>query len=90
MTETSPAAPHQPGVYVKGDSVRIASTAGTAAQLAYDGYALQGESPAPEADDNDTPDYRELQAQAKELDIDARQSAAELQKQIDAKLADQS
>jgi hypothetical protein len=89
MTETSPAAPHQPGVYVKGDSVRIASSTSAAAALAFDGYALRGDEPAPEGDSNGV-DYRDLQKQAKELDIPANQTSEELQRQIDAKLADES
>lgn len=88
MTETSSAAPYQPGVYVKGDSVRIASTTSAAAALAFDGYALQGEpAPAEETEgDSNGADYRDLQKQAKELDIPANQTAEELQRQIDAKL----
>lgn len=82
MTNSASAAPHQPGVYVKGDSVRMASSARSAAALVFDGFVLQDQSPAADAD------YRDLQAQAKELDIKANQSADALRVAIDAKLAE--
>lgn len=35
---TSNQAPHQPGVYVKGDVARVANSASKATALAFDGY----------------------------------------------------
>lgn len=52
MTDQSSAAPHQPGVYVKGETERIATTAGQATAFAFDGYVLRDESqPEPEVSD---------------------------------------
>lgn len=82
MSDTASKAPHQPGVYVKGDSERVANTVSRAAALVFEGYALKDESPAPDAD------YRDLQAQAKELGISANQKADALREQIDAKLSE--
>lgn len=82
MSDSDTAAPHQPGVYVKGDSTQVATSASKAAALVFDGYVLQDESPAPDAD------YRDLQAQAKELGIAANQKADVLREEIDAKLGD--
>lgn len=84
MSETSTSAPHQPGVYVKGDVVRTATTPAKAVALVFNGFVRQ--APVPPSEDAD---YRDLQAQAKELDIPANQSADVLREAIfDAKLAD--
>lgn len=81
MSESTNGAPHQPGVYVKGEQERVATTTATAVALVFDGYVLKDESPAPDAD------YRDLQEQAKELGIKANQSADVLRAAIDEELA---
>lgn len=82
MSDSASAAPYGPGVYVKGDNVQVATSASNAVALVFNGYARQDESPAADAD------YRDLQAQAKELGIKANQSADALHEQIDAKLSE--
>lgn len=74
--------PHKPGVYVKGDDQRVANSASAAVALVFDGFVRKDEGPAEDAT------YRDLQEQAKELDIPANQSAEALREQIDATLSD--
>jgi len=68
------------GTYVKGDSAKVATSRAQAVALVFDGYVFRGESPSEDVD------YRDLQAQAKELGIPANQSADALREQIDAEL----
>lgn len=71
---------YEPGTYVKGDVARVASSRSQAVAFVFDGYVRKVEAPAEDAD------YRDLQAQAKELGIAANQSADALREQIDAEL----
>src|SRR5690349_144228 len=65
------------GTYRKGDDVRVASTPSEAVALSFEGYKREtAESVA------DGADYRELQAQAKELGIAANQSKGALAEAI--------
>lgn len=86
MTDSSAShVPHKPGVYVKGSSVQVATTASRATALVFEGYTARvDDEPVPAAADLD---YRDLQKQAMELDIPANQSADALRKQIDDALA---
>lgn len=43
MSESTSKAPHQPGVYVKGDVARVANSAAKATALAFDGYVRQSD-----------------------------------------------
>lgn len=81
MSESTNGAPHKPGVYVKGDQERVATSTRSAVALVFDGFVLVDESPAPDAS------YSDLQAQAKELGIPANQSADTLRTLIDEELA---
>lgn len=45
MTDQNSAAPHQPGVYAKGENVRVASSVAEATALVFDGFALRGDEP---------------------------------------------
>lgn len=58
----------QPGIYVRGNSVRNAQTPGAAVQAVWDGYVRQDEVSV------DTVDYRDLQETTKGLGIPANQS----------------
>lgn len=87
MSDQTSNAPHEPGVYVKGERTRVAASNAEAVALTFDGYVRKGDEPEAEAP---KVDYHDLQKQAKELDIPANQTADELQKQIDAALSDQS
>lgn len=71
---------YEPGTYVKGDVVKVATSTKRAVALVFDGYRRKVDGPSEDVD------YRDLQAQAKELDIPANQSADALREQIDAKL----
>lgn len=71
---------YEPGTYVKGDVTKVATSTKRAVALVFDGYRRKVDGPSESAD------YRDLQAQAKELDIPANQSAEALREQIDAKL----
>lgn len=80
---------HQPGVYAKGEKTRYAGSAAEAVAAVFDGYKLveaSSDVPAEGTVDNhdeDSTDYRDLQAQAKELGIPANQSAEALRAAID-------
>lgn len=67
---------YAPGTYVKGDSEKVANTAARAVALVFEGYRLKETVPA------DDTNYRDLQAQAKELGIKANQSEADLRAAI--------
>jgi len=67
---------YAPGVYVKGDRRRSATSRSDAVALVFEGYRLVETVPA------ETATYRELQAQAKELGIAANQSEADLRTAI--------
>jgi hypothetical protein len=71
-------AQYKPGVYVKGDSEKVANTPARAVALVFDGYTLKETVPAESAS------YRDLQAQAKELGIPANQSEGALREAIAA------
>ena len=64
---------YKPGVYRKGDDVRVVETPTEAVNLLARGYVRQGATPT-----EDGPDYRELQRQAKELGIPATGTKEEL------------
>jgi hypothetical protein len=66
------------GVYVKGDSEKVANTTARAVALVFEGYRLKETVPA------DDTSYRDLQAQAKELGIKANQPEAALREAIAA------
>jgi len=73
MTNTFPA------TYAKGDQRRSVHTAADAVKARFAGFKLIAAE--------DGVDYRDLQAQAKELEIPANQSAEELQEAINAELS---
>jgi len=55
-SESKSAAPHPAGVYVKGDDIRVANTAGRGAALAFDGYTRQSDSVADVVEPVEAPD----------------------------------
>lgn len=77
------------GTYVKGDDARVARTPAAAVALVYSGYALAKTETKVEADsvaapvtedvNTDGPDYKALQALAKEAGINANQSKSDLE-----------
>ena len=80
------------GVYEKDGRTVVAQSPATAVALTFDGYRLVKEVDDVNAHDGEEvkleADYRDLQKQAKELGINANQSADELRKQIDDALND--
>jgi hypothetical protein len=70
---------YSPGTYRKGDDVRYADSAATAVNLAFTGYVRDSAESLAEGTD-----YRDLQAQAKELGIPANQSKEALAEAIAA------
>lgn len=82
------------GTYVKDGDVRIARTPAAAVQAVYAGYALAKSDAKVEADvvvapvtedvNTDGPDYKELQALAREAGIPANQSKADLEAALEA------
>ena len=85
----SASAQYPAGTYVKGETVRIASTPAAAVALVYEGFALAKTEAKTEADsivapvtedvDTDGPDYKALQALAKDAGINANQSKTDLE-----------
>lgn len=69
-------AQYSPGVYEKDGIERVANTASRAVDLVFNGFRLKEAVPAEDAS------YRDLQAQAKDLEIPANQSADNLRVSI--------
>lgn len=83
------------GVYVKGDQTRVANTKADAVQAVFDGFApvksnSEDSSASKGGSEDSSASYRDLQAQAKELDIPANQSAEALEQAISDALSDES
>jgi len=67
---------HQPGVYVKGESVRYADTPGRAVALAFEGFVRAADQ------DPESVSYAEVQAQAKALGLPAKGGKAKLAESV--------